>query len=877
MNQEHVISWQEQIVITDLPALRKGRLALGGEKIDAIKLVFTDQHHRYEMLFAFGATGFKAFPLLDKKSKESLPRIWVLAPTHDEAAIQFLLNANFDVDMGRLQLAHDSQNNRQIAHKLGTDLAQLFIQLDKLIIDDWEKVRQQLDLAQDKIPYDFWHSLWLVLVKSWVRKEDNKVHQLVKAMLTEPQHSFVRLLHDTSLLPNGLWDELQALVKLKSITYIIKGVLSQEACFKLALKPLSAVLQADQLIHEQIHEELFKLLPETDKKNWHWLTFDLSTLAEKTFPDQQVSPDAATAWGELLNGTVTTELEKNEERTKEHQRLEKYLAILKFINQSGVYISVTDLLDSRSTEQEEKLRAAFAPDTNILSNKYDLKGAAFFRKARPKMQAKLEQMVQWALAATDTTKQTNVLLYLLHGEKSDELAKKIRGQSWLNELHDQSAHFKGWSNSDLINVLKRKLASDEKMAQVQITVPAPAPKAQLDPNIVLNNVYNWWLQNKTRYLDKYNTLVYPSGQFPIRMDEQEEIDRDGWMTLLFIGSLHTVGRTQYQQHRGAIERFKDKGWWDVFAQENPQDTPEQWMQVLDEYLQDQLYSSQYDLWMMRFVNLYRFARWLDDYANVWLAINHQTTAFSMESVLNTANSPLHAGGGVIAPRLSKTLGIGSNFILRELVRHSVLSDTAVIVASEHCFVPHRRVRTLMNKLGMDLADSAETTQSKAIYQFIARHLGKEKATFAGCFDIPLQFIARDKELERILFSNTLIKTSSNQPAQLLDVPNWAWDISRDISFFVDLVKHNNLPEPSVGYDLSDSDSRFLLELELAWESQQVGIVVYKEDEEDEEDEEDDFWDRVQSAQKLGWNIFTVDELEDELQRFLNCFHQKEGN
>ena len=88
---------------------------------------------------------------------------------------------------------------------------------------------------------------------------------------------------------------------------------------------------------------------------------------------------------------------------------------------------------------------------------------------------------------------------------------------------------------------------------------------------------------------------------------------------------------------------------------------------------------------------------------------------------------------------------------------------------------------------------------------------------------------------------------------------------------MDLVKHNNLPEPSVGYDLSDSDSRFLLELELAWESQQVGIVVY------EEDEEDDFWHPVQSAQKLGWNIFTVYELEDELQRFLNCFHQKEGN
>ncbi|POZ50730.1 hypothetical protein [Methylovulum psychrotolerans] len=868
-NQEHVISWQEQIVFTDLPTLRKSRLSLGGEKIDAIKLVFADEHRRYEMLFAFGATGFKAFPWVDKESKEALPKIWVLAPTHDEASMDFLLNANFDVDMGRLQLAHDSLNNRDIAHALGINLTQLLRQLSILITTDWENVRQKLDLAQDRKPYDFWHSLWSVLVSSWVKKEDNKVHQLVKAMLTESNPCFIGLLSDTPLLPNGLWDSLQALVYIKSIRYVIKGVLSQEVCFKLAMKQLSAILQADQVIHEYVQDELFKLLPEKDKKALRWPTFDLSTLAEKTFPDQQVGFHEATAWGELLNEKVTYELEKNEERKKEQKRLEEYSATLKFINQSDHYTSVEDLLDSQFTEQEEKLRAAFAPDANILNTKYDQKAAAFFRFARPQMRATLDQMAQWALVETELTKQSSVLRYLLLGEKSDELAKKIRGQSWLNELHEQSAHFAGWSRSDVNNVLIRKLASDEKIALVQITIPTAALKEELNPNIVLNNVYNWWLQNKSMYLDKYNKLVYPEGHFPKIIDEQNSINRDGWMTLLFIGSLHTVGRTRDEQHRTAIEHFKDKGWWDVFIQKNPQDAPEQWMQVLDEYLQDQLYRSQYDSWMMRFVSLYRFARWLDDYASVWLAIYHQTTAFSMESVLNTASSPLHAGGGVIAPQLSRTLGIGANFILRELVRHRVLSNTAVIVASEHCFVPHLRVRKLMNRLGIALAeDVSDTTQSNDIYQFISEYLGKEKATFAGCFDIPLQIIARDVELESRLFSNTPIESFDNQPARLLDVPNWAWDILGNISFFVDLVNHNNLPEPIVGYELCDSDGSVLLELELAWESQGVGIVV---------DEDDNLWTQVRRGQNLGWQVFTVDELKDELQRFLGCFHQQGGN
>lgn len=335
------------------------------------------------------------------------------------------------------------------------------------------------------------------------------------------------------------------------------------------------------------------------------------------------------------------------------------------------------------------------------------------------------------------------------------------------------------------------------------------------------------------------------------------------MTLLFLASLHTVGRTQDVQHRDAISNFKNKGWWSVFIQEEPEAIPEQWMKVLDEYLQDQFYASEYDAWMMRFVTIYRFSRWLDEYADSWLAIKYQSAKFSLEDVLNTATSSVHAGGGVSAPRLSRTLGIGANFMLRELVRNGVLNGASAIVSSEHCFVPHLRVRQLLNELGMQLDEEhAYMNQSQKIYEFISLHIGKEKAIFDFSFDIPFQIISRDNQLQGQLFSNTPIKPSFVPIDGLRDSPAWAWDLLDNIPFFVALVKDNNLPVPTVGYELCDSDGSVLLELELAWENNKVGIVVSDEDEN---------WRVIQMVKSFGWQVFTLDELEDGLAQFLACF------
>ena len=55
-------------------------------------------------------------------------------------------------------------------------------------------------------------------------------------------------------------------------------------------------------------------------------------------------------------------------------------------------------------------------------------------------------------------------------------------------------------------MLKRKLATDEEMEQLKVRVET-SYKEELKPEIVLNNIYYWWVKHKETYLDKYSTTL----------------------------------------------------------------------------------------------------------------------------------------------------------------------------------------------------------------------------------------------------------------------------------------------------------------------------------------------------------------------------------
>ncbi len=112
----------------------------------------------------------------------------------------------------------------------------------------------------------------------------------------------------------------------------------------------------------------------------------------------------------------------------------------------------------------------------------------------------------------------------------------------------------------------------------------PAPK---NPQQVLEDLSIWWQAHRTSWTAKYEERLYPAGRPPAfrdRFSPRELADRREWMTFFLIGALHTMGRTQPEQHREFLRRCERKGWLDVFA--DSKHDARRWMQVLEEYLDD---------------------------------------------------------------------------------------------------------------------------------------------------------------------------------------------------------------------------------------------------------------------------------------------------
>ncbi len=113
--------------------------------------------------------------------------------------------------------------------------------------------------------------------------------------------------------------------------------------------------------------------------------------------------------------------------------------------------------------------------------------------------------------------------------------------------------------------------------------------------------------------------------------------------------------------------------------------------------------------------------------------------------LSRVLDPGQQGGGISAP--PPGLGIGACFVVRELLRHGHLHSR---YAHEHAFVPTGSVRRLVNRIGLEIDNEASVDVSAQIYAQIAKYLTPQRAIFDGAYDVPLQIIAADRELERQL-------------------------------------------------------------------------------------------------------------------------------
>ncbi|MCL6503892.1 MAG: hypothetical protein K6T86_14510, partial [Pirellulales bacterium] len=284
--------------------------------------------------------------------------------------------------------------------------------------------------------------------------------------------------------------------------------------------------------------------------------------------------------------------------------------------------------------------------------------------------------------------------------------------------------------------------------------PPEASPPHFDAREVLENLFAWWQANGQGWVLRYQARLYPQGQPPSlrnTFSSRDNADRKNWLTLLLLGALHKLGRVQIEAHRDFLRSCERKGWLDVFA--DREHDARQWMQVLEEYLDDPSGRHHYYQWMKQFVEIFQLSRWLSEYVEAILSINRLPGAFALDQILAPRTSAFFSGGGPEAPPLTRTLGIGAHFVMRELSRLGHLRQS---FAHRYCYVPSPRVRRLLDALGCrNLETESRTDQSVAIHDFLVKHLGQMRGTFDRSFDLPLHAVASDSGLQIELLQRPL--------------------------------------------------------------------------------------------------------------------------
>lgn len=277
--------------------------------------------------------------------------------------------------------------------------------------------------------------------------------------------------------------------------------------------------------------------------------------------------------------------------------------------------------------------------------------------------------------------------------------------------------------------------------------PTPPTLPRPDAKRVLEDLYSWWQLHGARWTrEKYEPRLYPSDR-PLNLrqpfNHRDGSQRRDWVTLLLLGALHTLGRTRFEQHRDFLRRCERKGWLDIFAAAD-QDA-RAWFRILEEYVDDPNGREDYLQWMKQFITIFQISRWLSEYVEAFQSVRVMSRPFGLDALTAPRTNPQFAGGGPDAPPLSRALGMGACFVLRELHRVGHVDQQ---LAHRYCFVPARRVCDLLADLGCsNIRADSHADKSIAAHAFLVRNLDASRATFGRSFDLPLLALAESRELQ----------------------------------------------------------------------------------------------------------------------------------
>jgi hypothetical protein len=651
------------------------------------------------VLLGLGAREFKAF-------SGDIPTFWVTAPTQELLDLGFLVNGPFALDVGRAQLARDHQQNERPASELGQSLS---AQLDQLYAaassTRWIGTRKSMGLAVDADPCQLWGSLWdmLAIRVDEKARHDEPAARLIRAILWHADDRGAASFYAKHrAVPARLPNDDRQLVSLRDVRWSLRGVLATDRdAFAIAHRwpTFAERVSTGTLVSEtEVVLPTRRLCPSLVE---HVRSIGLPEVLEWELDHGMVDPEKASRLGGVVDKKFLERLRDLAERN----RIRSLLDRAEFLACDERYHPARQLLIGHSTalnqlvHDDERFRAEFAPRDRVLNHAYGSTGIAFFEACRERMEANVRLMAEWITSAASELAKRAALTYLADGELGRELQLELVKQglagTWLDNVLHSSMY------AMLTAGQKHRLVDIVPIA-LPLSPPFPITSPPVSAERVLRDIHKWWNAERAQRLLDFEARTYPNGRLIHLADENIENDaqrRKQWLTLFLLGLTHTMGRTVAEQHRGFLRDCEHGGWLNVFARSERD--PAQWIKFIDDYLRDKLDETRFLQWMKQFVGIYQISRYLDDYIEAFQAVPRIRKPFSLTEVTNTRASAAFQRGGVSAPPLSRVLGIGACFVLRELSRLEVIENEH---ANRHCYPPVGRVRKLLQGLGCEGLD-----------------------------------------------------------------------------------------------------------------------------------------------------------------------------
>lgn len=709
---------------------------------------------------------------------DDMTGLWITTPTAEHSDFRWALNAPFKPDAGRQRLAVNNLENRKIAEEVSHIWGKALIELFDETNTSWDRFAQRLGLHTHASFESWWRQLWTETTRSlpvlhWehIRDGGQVLNWIAWGKSTGAMR---RLIQQRAAIPSALPGAYAKMVKQGEVRFCISGLLAETAngCFAQVAqwKSVQTAFPPGQTVHAEIGAFLQRAECTASVVS---VTLE-RMLATEVGPRQQANHLIGARVGALFTQCRSV-FESNTAHAVEIQHLFNWMKQVTFLAKDGAYYPATELVCDREVpdviERDETLRAAFAPDSAILSSSYSATALSFFVKAREQLTANTVKLATWVRNAS-TAQLPTVFEYLIDGELGQQLADQL-GRPWL----DTKKAMPAWQNLSVND----QSEVERKFGRGQIwplSLLSPQPQDNAVHQVMLAEeafslVSQWWQEERDDWVSRYEDKTYPSGflgslPWPGEDDWDAKVypsAQSRWLILFIHAALVPLGFNKIGRDQSFSQFLVSKNWLDLFTKVS--DEPEALLAALDQYLETFVQNTQYHFQMRQFIAFYAVSRHLESFLYSLRAAENTRSSDAFNMVFSPNADPNLMGTGIEAPPLTGMLGIGTYQMLRELYRLGRLKNPA-----GHCFAftPIRKVRRLCKQLFGTPEEFTGAQSSMIIYSKLQELSdGRMDPTFDCCFDLPFQFLAEDSNLRARVF-NVMFEAESDEDDTLDAAP-----------------------------------------------------------------------------------------------------------